>query len=62
MMELISALIGVIGVVIGWILNELTTVIRERPKLCFQMVVAPDSERKRIPCQNKPFGTRNRNL
>ena len=39
MMELISALIGVIGVVIGWILNELTTVIRERPKLCFQMVV-----------------------
>lgn len=44
MMELISALIGVIGVVIGWILNELTTVIRERPKLCFQMVVTPDSE------------------
>ena len=37
MMELISALIGVIGVVIGWILNELTTVIRERPKLCFQI-------------------------
>ena len=44
MMELISALIGVIGVVIGWILNELTTVIRERPKLCFQMVVTSPSE------------------
>lgn len=44
MIELISAGIGVIGVVIGWGLNELTTTFRERPKLCFQMVSTPDDE------------------
>lgn len=44
MLELISAGIGVIGVVIGWVLNELTTTFRERPKLCFQMVSTPDDE------------------
>ena len=30
MIELISAGVGVIGVVIGWVLNELTTTFRER--------------------------------
>lgn len=44
MIELISAGIGVIGVVIGWVLNELTTTFRERPKLCFQRVSTPDDE------------------
>ena len=44
MIELISAGIGVIGVVIGWVLNELTTTFRERPKLCFQMVSTLDDE------------------
>ena len=44
MMELISAVIGIIGVVIGWILNELTAVFRARPKLCVQRVATPDDE------------------
>lgn len=44
MIELISAGIGVIRVVIGWILNKLTTIFRERPKLYFQMVSTPDDE------------------
>lgn len=44
MLELISACIGVIGVVIGWVLNELTTTFRGRPKLCFQMASTPDNE------------------
>ncbi len=44
MIELISAGIGIIGVVIGWGLNELTTTFRERPKLCFRMVSTPDDE------------------
>lgn len=44
MMELISAGIGIVGVVIGWILNELTAAFRERPKLCFQIVTMPDDE------------------
>ena len=38
MKELISACIGIIGIVIGWGLNELSTIFRERSKLCFQMV------------------------
>ena len=42
--ELISAGIGIAGVVIGWALNELTIVFRKRPKLCFQMVQTPDDE------------------
>ena len=44
MKELINAGIGIIGVVIGWVLNELTAIFRERPKLCFQMVSAPDED------------------
>lgn len=44
MIELINASIGIIGVVIGWGLNELTTTFRERPKLCFQMVSVTDDE------------------
>ena len=43
-MELISAGIGVVGVIIGWGLNELTITFRKRPKLCFQMVSTPDEE------------------
>ena len=34
----------VVGVIIGWGLNELTTVFRGRPKLCFQMGSTPDKE------------------
>lgn len=44
MMELISAAIGILGVIIGWALNVLTTVFRGRPKLCFQMVATPENE------------------
>ena len=43
-MELISAAIGILGVIIGWLLNELTTIFRGRPKLCFQMVATPENE------------------
>ncbi|EOS37360.1 hypothetical protein C808_03338 [Lachnospiraceae bacterium M18-1] len=43
-MELISAAIGILGVIIGWGLNELTTIFRGRPKLCFQMVATPENE------------------
>ena len=43
-MELISATIGILGVIIGWLLNELTTIFRGRPKLCFQMVATPENE------------------
>ena len=43
-MELISAAIGILGVIIGWLLNELTTIFRRRPKLCFQMVATPENE------------------
>ena len=43
-MELISAAIGILGVIIGWVLNELTTIFRGRPKLCFQMVAIPENE------------------
>ena len=43
-MELISAAIGILGVIIGWLLNELTTTFRGRPKLCFQMVATPENE------------------
>lgn len=43
-MELISAAIGILGVIIGWVLNELTTIFRGRPKLCFQMVATPENE------------------
>lgn len=41
-MELICAFIGVIGVVLGWLLNELTMAHREKPKLCFQMASMED--------------------
>ena len=34
-MELISAAIGILGVIIGWLLNELTTIFRGRPKHMF---------------------------
>ncbi len=44
MIELIKAGIGIIGVVIGWGLNELTTAFRERQKLCFQMVSTSDDK------------------
>lgn len=56
MIELISAGIGVIGVVIGWILNKLTTIFRERPKLYFQMVSTPDDEltEKRYRAKESP--------
>lgn len=43
-MELISAAIGILGVIIGWVLNELTTIFRGRPKLYFQMVATPENE------------------
>ena len=43
-MEMISAAIGILGVIIGWGLNELTTVFRGRPKLCFKMVSTPENE------------------
>lgn len=43
-MELISAAIGILGVIIGWGLNELTTVFRGRSKLCFPMVSTPENE------------------
>lgn len=34
MRELVATLVGVI---VGWILNEITMFFRERPKLTFQM-------------------------
>lgn len=41
---MISAAIGILGVSIGWVLNELTTIFRGRPKLYFQMVAIPENE------------------
>lgn len=44
MIELMCAGIGIIGVIIGWGLNELAAVFRERPKLHFQMVPTSEDE------------------
>ncbi len=41
MRELVATLVGVI---VGWILNEITMFFRERPKLTFQMVSTPETE------------------
>lgn len=41
MRELVATLAGVI---VGWILNEITMFFRERPKLTFQMVSTPETE------------------
>ena len=51
--KLVTGFIGFAGVVLGWILNVLTTVVRERPKLCFQMVATPDSELTEKECRIK---------
>lgn len=39
-----GGLFTLLGVIIGWGLNELSTVLRSKPKLSFQMVGTPDAE------------------
>lgn len=41
---LFGGLFTLLGVIIGWGLNELSAVLRSKPKLSFQMVGTPDSE------------------
>jgi hypothetical protein len=41
---LFGGLFTLLGVIIGWGLNELSTVLRSKPKLSFQMVGTPDAE------------------
>ena len=44
MSDIVQAVIGLFGVVIGWILNEISTKRREKTNLCFSLVGTPDDE------------------
>ena len=41
MIEIFAA---IIGVVVGWALNEITDSLHKKPKLCFRMVSTPTNE------------------
>lgn len=41
---IIGGLFTILGVIIGWILNEVSTERRLKPKLCFRLNTTPDSD------------------
>lgn len=55
MIEIFAA---IIGVVVGWALNEITDSLHKKPKLCFRMVSTPTNEltdkeyRTKLACQS----------
>lgn len=42
--DIVQAATGLLGVIIGWMLNEFSTKRREKPKLCFNLISTPDTE------------------
>ena len=44
MQSMIEIFAAVIGVVVGWVLNEITDLLHKKPKLCFRMVSTPENE------------------
>lgn len=42
--NIVQVVTGLLGVIIGWMLNEFSTKRREKPKLCFNLISTPDTE------------------
>lgn len=63
MLEIIIAIVSLVG---GWLLNELSTSLRAKPKLRFQMVTTPDDEliekERRTKTSTSEYGFGNFNL
>lgn len=49
----IGCFFGILGVILGWVLNELSAKHRAKPKLCFRIIGTPESELVEKEARNK---------